>query len=209
MWHITRLSPYPALNRFTFHAPASSYSTLLVNDNQRRKQKADSREPGGKQDKDTGDLFFTSTSLTKNPLLTMFSWLPNLASPPSHRLGAAFLLNTGIMRRQGAVLETWLLLSLNLYLRFTCWSSVTLLLTFSCSWTLSGEERNPATYHREWLCLYPCCADVNWTSLPSLIDYYVLNKQSHCSFLVTVNTLISPVDHELGLYPFHSIRLTL
>ena len=37
----------------------------------------------------------------------------------------------------------------------------------------------------------------------------VLNKQSHCSFLVTVNTLISPVDHELGLYPFHSIRLTL
>ena len=121
MRHITRLSPYPALNRFTFHAPASSYSTLLVNDNQRRKQKADSREPGGKQDKDTGDLFFTSTSLTKNPLLTMFSWLPNLASPPSHRLGAAFLLNTGIMRRQGAVLETWLLLSLNLYLRFTRW----------------------------------------------------------------------------------------
>ena len=118
MWHITRLSPYPALNRFTFHAPASSYSTLLVNDNQRIKQKADSREPGGKQDKDTGDLFFTSTSLTKNPLLTMFSWLPNLASPPSHRLGAAFLLNTGIMRRQGAVLETWLLLSLNLFLRF-------------------------------------------------------------------------------------------
>ena len=82
---------------------------------------AGSQEPGGKQDKDTGDLFFTSTSLTKNPLLTMFSWLPNLASPPTHGLGAAFLLNTGFMRRQGAVLETWLLLSLNLYLRFTRW----------------------------------------------------------------------------------------
>ena len=30
-----------------------------------KKQMADSREPGGKQDQDTGDLFFNSTSLTR------------------------------------------------------------------------------------------------------------------------------------------------
>ena len=62
------LSPYPALNRFTFHAPASSYLAFLDIDQCRGKQKADSREPGGKQDQDTGDLFFISTSLTRYPL---------------------------------------------------------------------------------------------------------------------------------------------
>ena len=60
------LSPYPALNRLTFHAPASSSSTfLMVSDHSRIKQKADSLEPGGKHDQDTGDLFFISTSLTR------------------------------------------------------------------------------------------------------------------------------------------------
>ena len=32
---------------------------------------ADSREPGGKKNQDTGDIFFISTSLTRYPLQTM------------------------------------------------------------------------------------------------------------------------------------------
>ena len=68
MRHVIKLSPYPALTRFTFHAPASSYLAFLDIDQCRGKQKADSREPGGKQDQDRGDLFFISTSLTRYPL---------------------------------------------------------------------------------------------------------------------------------------------
>ena len=71
MRNVIKLSPYPALNRFTFHAPTSSYLVFLDSDQCRGKQKADSREPGGKQNQDTGDLFFISTSLTRYPLQTM------------------------------------------------------------------------------------------------------------------------------------------
>ena len=37
------------------------------------KQKADSREPSGEKDQDTGDLFFNCTSLTRYPLQVMQS----------------------------------------------------------------------------------------------------------------------------------------
>ena len=39
------------------------------------KQETDSREPGGKQDQDTGDLFFISTSLTRCPLQVLLRGL--------------------------------------------------------------------------------------------------------------------------------------
>ena len=41
-----------------------------------KKQGAESLEPGGKQDQDTGNLFFNSTSLTRYPIqvLLLQSW---------------------------------------------------------------------------------------------------------------------------------------
>ena len=48
--------------------PHNSYRLLSLLSWLMNKQETGSQEPGGKQDQDTGDLFFISTSLTRCPL---------------------------------------------------------------------------------------------------------------------------------------------
>ena len=52
--------------------PHYSYDLQSLLSRSLNKQKTDSREPGEKQDQDTGDLFFISTSLTKYSIQVLF-----------------------------------------------------------------------------------------------------------------------------------------